>query len=83
MFFFAWWAQGPDAGIFAGQSAAGMGQAPEIVGERLGGTGFLDSVLRDGEQVEGARAVDAGSDLLGGSSHKVHARSKCTSTLTS
>jgi hypothetical protein len=51
MFFFAWLAQGLEAGIFAGQDAAGMGQAPEAVGGRLdGGAGFLDGGARGDAQ---------------------------------
>jgi len=51
MFFFAWLAQGPDAEIFAGQSAAGMGQALEVVGGRLdGGAGFLEGGARGDAQ---------------------------------
>ena len=49
--FFSGLAQGLDAGVFAGRDAAGMGQAPEIVGERLdGGAGFLDGIARGDAQ---------------------------------
>jgi len=88
MFFFAWLAQGPDAGIFAGRDASGMGQALEAVGERLGGgAGFLDGVARgDAQSVLAdqflealARLVldDGGFGELSGSSHEVRLRSQC------
>jgi hypothetical protein len=68
MFCFAWLAQGLDSGILAGQSAAGMEQALEAVGERLDGrAGLLDGGLLDGV----ARgAVGAGSGVLSGSTHR-------------
>jgi hypothetical protein len=50
-FSFAWLARGLDAGIFAGQDAAGMGQALEVAGRRLdGGAGCLDGGARGDAQ---------------------------------
>ena len=73
MFFFAWLAQGPDAGegapedvlgawIIARQSAAGLGQAPEIVGGRLGGEFEVDGFAFDGP--EAVETPGGGADFL-------------------
>jgi hypothetical protein len=37
-----------EAWIIAGQSAGGVGQAPELVGERLGGESEVDGIAPDG-----------------------------------
>jgi len=66
MFSFARLAQGPDAGIFAGQDAAGPGQALEAVGRRLdGGAGFLDGVTRgDAQHVLADQFLEASVRLV-------------------
>jgi len=71
--FFAGLAQGLDAGegapndvlgawIFAGQSAAGMGQALEVVGGRLGGEFDVDGFALDGP--EAVETPGGGADFL-------------------